>query len=146
MNKFINKIQRFLNGRYGPDELYKFMLIICLIIIIVNMFVNSVILRVLELIVFGVSLYRFLSKKKSKRSKENKKYLEIVGKIRGYFDYQKKKYKDRNTHMYKKCPKCRQKLRLPLKKGIHTVKCPSCKEKFEVKCRRNEKIEVEIVK
>ena len=83
---------------------------------------------------------------KSKRSKENKKYLEIVGKIRGYFDYQKKKYKDRNTHMYKKCPKCRQKLRLPLKKGIHTVKCPSCKEKFEVKCRRNEKIEVEIVK
>ena len=146
MNNFINKIQRFLNGRYGPDELYKFMLIICLIIIIVNMFVNSVILRVLELIVFGVSLYRFLSKKKNKRSKENKKYLEIVGKIRGYFDYQKKKYKDRNTHMYKKCPKCRQKLRLPLKKGIHTVKCPLCKEKFEVKCRRNEKIEVEIVK
>lgn len=146
MNKFINKVQRFLNGRYGPDELYRFLLIICLIIIIVNMFVNSVILRVLELIVFGLALYRFLSKKKNKRSKENRKYLEFVGKIKGYFDYQKKKYKDRNTHMYKKCPKCRQKLRLPLKKGIHTVKCPSCKEKFEVKCRRNEKIEVEIVK
>lgn len=146
MNNFINKVQRFLNGRYGPDELYKFMLIICLIIIIVNMFVNSVILRVLELIVFGIALYRFLSKKKSKRIKENNKYLEFKGKIKGYFDYQKKKYKDRNTHMYKKCPKCGQKLRLPLKKGIHTVKCPNCKEKFEVKCRRNEKIEVEIVK
>ena len=146
MKKFINKIQRFLNGRYGPDELYKFMLIICLIIIIVNMFVNSIILRVLELIVFGLALYRFLSKKKSKRIKENNNYLEIIGKIKGCFDYQKKKYKDRNTHMYKKCPKCRQKLRLPLKKGIHTVKCPNCKEKFEVKCNRNEKIEVEIVK
>lgn len=146
MNNFINKVQRFLNGRYGPDELYKFMLIICLIIIIVNMFVNSVILRVLELIVFGIALYRFLSKKKSKRIKENNKYLELKGKIKGYFNYQKKKYKDRNTHMYKKCPKCRQKLRLPLKKGIHTVKCPNCKEKFEVKCNRNEKIEVEIVK
>ena len=59
MNKFIDKIQRFLNGRYGPDELYRFLLIVCLIIIIVNMFVNSVILRVLELIVFGIALYRF---------------------------------------------------------------------------------------
>lgn len=146
MNNFINKIQRFLNGRYGPDELYRFMLIICLIIIIVNIFVNSVILRVLELIIFGLALYRFLSKKKSKRIKENKKYLEFIIKINGYFDYQKKKYKDRNTHMYKKCPNCKQKLRLPLKKGIHTVKCPNCKEKFEVKCNRNEKIEVEIVK
>ena len=146
MNKFINKVQRFLNGRYGPDELYKFMLIICLVIIIVNMFVNSIILRVLELIVFGLALYRFLSKKKSKRIKENNKYLEITNKIKGYFDYQKKKYKDRNTHMYKKCPNCKQKLRLPLKKGVHTVKCPNCKEKFEVKCKRNEKIEVEIVK
>ena len=48
--------------------------------------------------------------------------------------------------MYKKCPKCKQKLRLPLKKGIHTVKCPNCKEKFEVKCNRNEKVKVEIVK
>lgn len=28
--------------------------------------------------------------------------------------------------MYKKCPNCRQKIRLPLKKGKHTVKCPKC--------------------
>ena len=146
MNKFIDNIQRFLNGRYGPDELYRFLLIVCLIIIIVNMFVNSVILRVLELIVFGIALYRFLSKKKSKRSKENNKYLGVRDKIKNFFDYQKKKYSDRNTHMYKKCPKCKQKLRLPLKKGIHTVKCPNCKEKFEVKCNRNEKVKVEIVK
>jgi len=146
MNKFINKLQRYMQGRYGPDELYRFMLIICLIIIIVNMFVNSVILRILELIVFGLALYRFLSKKKNKRSKENRKYLETVDKIKSFFSYQKKKYQDRNTHMYKKCPKCKQKIRLPLKKGKHTVKCPSCKEKFEVKCNKNEKIKVEIVK
>lgn len=146
MNKFIDKVQRFLNGRYGPDELYRFLLIVCLIIIIVNMFVNSIILRVLELIVFGIALYRFLSKKKSKRSRENNKYLEVRDKIKKFFDYQKKKYNDRNTHMYKKCPKCKQKLRLPLKKGIHTVKCPSCNDKFDVKCNRNEKIKVEIVK
>lgn len=146
MDNFINKLQRYMQGRYGPDELYKFMLIICLIIIIVNMFVNSIILRALELIIFGLALYRFLSKKKSKRIRENRIYLNVLDKIKNFFTYQKKKYQDRNTHMYKKCPKCKQKIRLPLKKGKHTVKCPSCKEKFEVKCNRNEKIKVEIIK
>lgn len=146
MNKFLDKLQRFMQGRYGPDELYRFMLIICLIIIIVNMFVDSIILRILELIIFGLALYRFLSKKKNKRSRENRTFLNTRDKIKDFFTYQKKKYKDRNTHMYKKCPKCGQKMRLPLKKGKHTVKCPSCKERFEVKCRKNEKIKVEIVK
>lgn len=146
MNNFINKLQRYMQGRYGSDELYKFMLIICLIIIIVNMFVNSIILRILELVIFILALYRFLSKKKSRRSKENRRYLEIIDKIKSFFTYQKKKYKDRNTHMYKKCPNCKQKIRLPLKKGKHTVKCPRCKERFEVKCKKNEKVKVEIIK
>ena len=142
MNNLIDKIKKFLNGRYGPDELYRFMLIICLIIIIVNMFINSVILRMLELIIFGLALHRFLSKKKSKRSKENRRYLQIKDKIKNFLIYQKKKYNDRNTHIYKKCPKCKQKIRLPLKKGKHTVKCPNCGERFGVKCKKNEKIEI----
>lgn len=146
MNKFIDKIQKFMDGRYGPDELYRFLLQVCLIIIIVNIFLSSKILRVLELLVFIYTIYRLLSKDRYRRSKENKKYLEIKDKIKSFFNYQKKKYNDRNTHMYKKCPKCKQKIRLPLKKGKHTVKCPNCKEKFEVKCPRNEKIKVEIVK
>ena len=48
--------------------------------------------------------------------------------------------------MYKKCPKCKQKIRLPLKKGEHTVKCPKCGNRFDVKCKKDEKIKVEIVK
>ena len=146
MNKFREKINKFLNGRYGVDELYRFLLIVCLIIVITNVFIDSMVLRIIELIIFIFAIYRAFSKDTYKRSKENKKYLEIKSKIKGYFNYQKKKYKDRNTHMYKKCPKCRQKIRLPLRKGNHTVKCPNCKEIFEVKCRKNEKVKVEIVK
>ena len=44
------------------------------------------------------------------------------------------------------CPKCKQKIRLPLKKGTHTVKCPNCNNRFEVKCKKDEKIKVEVVK
>ena len=45
-----------------------------------------------------------------------------------------------------KCPKCKKVLRLPLKKGTHTCKCPVCNNKFEVKCRRGEKVKVEVIK
>ena len=45
-----------------------------------------------------------------------------------------------------KCPKCKTVLRLPLKKGIHTCKCPTCHNKFEVKCKKNEKVKVKVIK
>ncbi|MGN1341881.1 MAG: hypothetical protein ACI4VL_01455 [Bacilli bacterium] len=146
MNNFINKLTKFMYGRYGIDDLYYFLLIICLIIIILNIFIHSSILTIIELIIFSVAIYRYLSKNTYKRNKENKKYLYIKDKILNYFNYQKRKYNDRNTHMYKKCPKCKQKIRLPLKKGKHTVKCPNCSHKFEVKCSKDEKVKVEIIK
>ena len=49
-------------------------------------------------------------------------------------------------NQYKVCPKCKQKIRLPLKKGKHTVKCPNCGNKFDVTCHKDEKIKVKIVK
>lgn len=146
MNNFINKINKFMSGRYGIDDLYYFLFTIFLILFILNMFIKSTVLSTIELIIFVVAVYRYLSKNKNQRSKENKKYLYIKDKILNYFNYQKRKYKDRNTHMYKKCPNCKQKIRLPLKKGKHTVKCPNCSHKFEVKCSKNEKIKVEVVK
>ena len=146
MNNFINKLTKFMYGRYGIDELYYFLLIICLIIIILNIFIKSSILTLIEFIILILATFRYLSKNISKRKKENKRYLYIKDKILNYFNYQRRKYNDRNTHMYKKCPKCKQKIRLPLKKGKHTVKCPNCSHKFEVKCSKDEKVKVEIIK
>ena len=142
MNTFINKIYRFMNGRYGYDELYKFMIFICLIITIVSIFIDSLILKIIEVTLFVLSLFRFLSKNKSKRLKENKKYIEVKESIKRFTSFQIKKYKDRNKFIYKKCSKCKQKIRLPLKKGKHIVCCPRCKHRFSVKCSRNEKIEI----
>ena len=141
----MNRLYRFFYGRYGTDELYKFLLILCLIILIINLFINNLVLRIIEYVIFAFTIYRCLSKDKRRRSIENRRYLELKNKIVKYYLFQKRKYKDRNTHMYKKCPKCHQRVRLPLKKGKHTVKCPSCSNKFDVTCRRDEKIKVEIV-
>ena len=141
-----NKLRTFMIGRYGIDELYKVLSIVYFILILVNIFIRSKIITILEILLIIIIFYRFLSKNINQRRKENDLYLKIKNKVVSIFNYNKKKYKDRNTHMYKKCPNCGQKIRLPLKKGKHTVKCPKCNYKFEVKCHKNEKVKVEIVK
>ncbi len=144
--KFGDRYIKFMKDRYGIDELYKFLLLICFVLLVINTFVSNNIIRLFEVLLIVIIFYRYMSKNIKLRKKENDKYLEIKDKIIKLFDYNKKKYKDRNTHMYKKCPKCKQKIRLPLKKGKHTVKCPNCGNKFDVTCHKDEKIKVKIVK
>lgn len=144
--KFGDRYIKFMKDRYGVDELYKFLLLICFILLVINTFISNNIIRLIEVLLIVIIFYRYMSKNIKLRKKENDKYLEIKDKIIKLFDYNKKKYKDRNTHMYKKCPKCKQKIRLPLKKGKHTVKCPNCGNRFDVACHKDEKIKVEIIK
>ena len=144
--KFGDRYIKFMKDRYGIDELYKFLLLICFVLLVINTFVSNNIIRLFEVLLSVIIFYRYMSKNIKLRKKENDKYLEIKDKIIKLFDYNKKKYKDRNTHMYKKCPKCKQKIRLPLKKGKHTVKCPNCGNRFDVACHKDEKIKVEIIK
>lgn len=144
--KFGDRYIKFMKDRYGVDELYKFLLLICFVLIVINTFVSNNIIRLFEVLLIVIIFYRYMSKNIKLRKKENDKYLEIKDKIIKLFDYNKKKYKDRNTHMYKKCPKCKKKIRLPLKKGKHTVKCPNCGNRFDVACHKDEKIKVEIIK
>ena len=144
--KFGDRYIKFMKDRYGIDELYKFLLLICFVLLVINTFVSNNIIRLFEVLLIVIIFYRYMSKNIKLRKKENDKYLEIKDKIIKLFDYNKKKYTDRNTHMYKKCPKCKQKIRLPLKKGKHTVKCPNCGNRFDVACHKDEKIKVEIIK
>ena len=121
-----NKLRTFMIGRYGIDDLYKVLLVIYTILILINIFIRSKIIAVIEVLLIIIMIYRVLSKNIYQRRKENDMYLKIKNKILSTYNYNKKKYKDRNTYMYKKCPKC--------------------SNKFEVKCHKNEKIKVEIVK
>lgn len=146
MKKFIQKLYHFMYGRYGIDELYQFCIVLYFVLIVVNIFMRNYILSLLELLLFLIIMYRFLSKNITRRQKENQKYLQIKRKMKKRITQLKRRWNDRWTHMYKKCPHCKTTLRLPLKKGTHTVKCPKCSTKFSVKCRKNEKVKVDIIK
>lgn len=128
-----DKIARFMAGRYGVDRLYYFLLAVCCVLMVVNIFVNSIITAIIESALFAYALFRVLSRNIYKRQQENEKFIKISDIPKNFYKLQKCKYRDRKTHVYKKCPSCKNNLRLPRQKGKHTVVCPCCKNRFDVK-------------
>ena len=135
MKKFMYKIAYFLQGRYGIDELYKFLFIIFWIIAILSIVVRNPIIYLLEILICFYMMFRALSRNIYKRQNENAKYIKIRDKVKGKLKLQKRKWNDRKTHIYRKCPNCKAEIRLPKIKGKHVCTCPSCKKDFDVKYR-----------
>ena len=127
------RIARFMAGRYGMDRLYHFLIVVCFVLIVVNWFVGSAILSLLEFAVLVYATFRFLSRNIYKRQQENLAFLKIWKKPDDFFKLIKCKFRDRKTHVYKKCPACKNNLRLPKKKGKHTVACPCCQNRFDIR-------------
>ena len=112
--KFSERVYRFMQGRNGPDDLYYLTSASSMILMLINVFVNSFVLTVIYASLFAYSIFRVLSRNVYKRRAE--------------YDM----WRDRKTHIYKKCPSCKKTLRLPKIKGNHTVKCPCCQNRFDI--------------
>lgn len=138
-----NKIIKFMSGRYGPDELYKFLFGIYILVFIINLFIDSIILEILQALIVFIIFYRVLSKNIYQRRKENQKYLKLKKKIIEPFQTIKRNIKDKD-HIYKKCSKCKTILKLPIpyKRGIKHTSCPKCKKRLTLFVLKKQKIEV----
>ena len=135
MNKLMYKMANFFQGRYGIDELYKFLFILFWIIAILSIFIRNPIIYLLEILICVFMFYRSLSRNIYKRQSENMRYLKMRDKVKGKITLQKRKWSERKTHIYRKCTNCKAEKRKKKKKGKHVCTCPRCKKDFEVKCR-----------
>ena len=118
-------------GRYGYDELSKLLSIVSLVLLIF-----SFLLPILLLPAWGLMLwctYRAFSKKIEKRRKERDVYLRFLGKRKKKSLLRKNKKRDRKTHRFFKCKKCKAVLRVPKGKGSITITCPKCQNLFNKK-------------
>ena len=131
--KFREKAERFMYQRNGADQFCRFLLWSCIILAFLNLFVRSLVISLLEYALIIYTVFRLLSKNIYKRQKENQGYLRIENKVKSFFGLQRNKWRDRKTHVYRKCPHCRATLRLPKKKGQHGVTCPCCHRHFDLK-------------
>lgn len=126
---------RLMYGRYGNDSLGNFLFILYLILVVLNIFMGSFIVYALSLVTVFFIFFRMFSKNISARRNENQKYLNLKNKFTHLFKIRSLSFKERKTHIYKKCPFCKATLRLPRKKGKHTCCCPKCSNSFKVKVR-----------
>ncbi|MBR0443536.1 MAG: hypothetical protein IIX15_04275 [Clostridia bacterium] len=127
------RLYSFMIGRNGADALSRALLMLYLVVFLVNLFVRSYIIYCLGYAIVIYSLFRMLSRNLPTRRRENAWYLRAEGKVRGFFKLQKNKWRDRKTHVFRKCPTCKSMLRLPRQKGKHTVLCPQCQHRFDIK-------------
>lgn len=134
MNRFRYRLQRFMTGRYGLDELYYFLLILYTFFVVLNVFIRSAEIYIAAWVLLIYSLFRVLSRNISARQKENAKFLVLKSKSAKFFRSLQGRIKDKE-HVYKKCPHCKATLRFPRKKGKHDAVCPRCKGKMKVNVR-----------
>ena len=120
-------------GRNGNDSLGNALIVLYLALFILNIFIGSPIISILILVIMGYEIFRMLSRNIYARQKENRAWLKVWGKIKGFFKMIRNRFRDRKTHVYRKCPACKNNLRLPRQKGEHTVVCPCCKHRFDVR-------------
>ena len=129
--KFRMFLRRFFYGRNGFDALSWGLIAVYFIISLFNTFFESFIVYLVSLLFFGFSIFRALSKNISKRRMENAWFQGVIFKVRRLF-----KPKPFDPYfVFKKCPRCRTRLRLPRKRGKHIAVCPKCKNEFKVKVK-----------
>ena len=130
MNKIREKLQRFMIGRYGMDQLGQFIMYTVLVLIFLNVVVRSSFLYILELAGFFLLYFRMFSKNVGKRYQENQVYLRLRFYVTEYFRKIKFRFTEGRKYRIFKCPDCGQKVRIPRGHGKVSVHCPKCGTDF----------------
>lgn len=130
---FIYKIVQFLQGRYGIDRLCYLLIGLYCLLCFINIFTRSIVVTIFSLIIAVFAIYRVFSKNIVQRQKEAQVFENFLIKIKYIFSNTRQRLYQMKNYCFHKCPNCKAKLRLPRKRGKHTVCCPKCKQDFEMR-------------
>lgn len=118
----ISKIRQWIQGRYGYDQLSRFLFILTLALIVLSRISVLRFLYIPALLLLSWSCIRCYSTNHKRRRAEYAAYLRI----KSFFSLQKRKWSERKTHTYFKCSSCKKTLRIPKRKGKMRITCPEC--------------------
>ena len=123
-------------GRYGLDELSKFLSSVSIVVLLLSMFLSGTARTVIFVAAFVLIIYayfRIFSKNYAKRREENTRFLKFRQPIMDNMKLRRDMWKQRKEYRFFKCPSCKAVLRVPKGKGKIRVVCKKCGTAFEKK-------------
>ena len=133
-----NKLQEFMQGRYGADALYRTLLVgavLCSVLTVLlrdNIAAGSL-FSAASMLLIGWAIFRALSRNIEKRYLENLYYLEWLGSMRRSIRLRKEMHRQRKEFKFFVCPNCQTNLRVPKGKGKVNITCSKCGTRFQGK-------------
>ncbi len=144
-------VTEFMQGRYGYDQLSKFLIVLAMILLVatvlmqtalMNMWAESKYMYIVAIIVLAMGYGRMASKNIKKRKQENEAYLRFMSrfskKAQAYLDREEKAKKyatfevsqelgdDETVYYVYKCRGCGWEKSFPENMGVIKVICPEC--------------------
>lgn len=115
--------RNFMIGRYGSDQLNKWLLITGLVLMLVGTIAGRKVawmanLSLLAYVPLIWCIFRMYSRNIEARRRENAAVVRFLDHL-----------KDRE-HRYYRCPRCRQTVRVPRGRGKINIRCPKCGNQF----------------
>lgn len=116
------KIQEFMRGRNGVDELNRVLIYAVLAVYVLSMLFQSTLLYYISFLGMIYSMYRTFSKNLYVRREENRKFVT-------WLETTRIKMEQRKDYKIFKCKGCGRNIRVPRGKGKIEVTCPMCGNK-----------------
>ena len=130
-----NKLQQFMQGRYGGDALYRLQLIVAVLCSLLSVLTQksaavSSLFSTVSMLMIAWAIFRALSRNIEKRYLENLYYLEWLGSVRRTIRFKKEKHMQRKDYKFFTCPSCKTTLRVPRGHGKIKIVCRKCGNSF----------------
>jgi len=130
MNRFREKLMRFMQGRNGFDQFSQFLNMVVLVIFVLSLFIKWAPLYYIGIALLVYMYFRVFSRNIPKRYAENQKFCNMRYDFSIKKNKMKKEWEQRKIYRFYRCPMCKQKVRVPKGRGKICITCPKCREEF----------------
>ena len=124
-------------GRYGNDQLNRFVSILSLVMMIGAIVLNGTrigrVLWAIALVLLAIIYFRMFSRNLYKRSDENSRYMHFKYKFTSKVKMIRERWVQRKDYKFFTCPSCKTNLRVPKGKGKINIVCRKCGNSFQGK-------------
>jgi NADH pyrophosphatase NudC (nudix superfamily) len=125
-----DKLERFMRGRYGHDELNRVLSVSALILCGISLITRHLLLSSLSMILVILCLFRSFSRNTGARFREAEAYFKLKSTILRLFGNTAERLRQYRTHRIFTCPSCGQRCRAPKGKGRIRITCKRCGARF----------------